>query len=238
MSARRTGRLAQITIMAMLAGVGGCAPTANIEGEGQGELARLAEAGQWREIAEKNVGCSSRTEACAKEHAIKGDACLRLVIQQPVSASVDDKDTRKLLDCAEDAYRRALEASPSKSAPSRISYHGGLLLTLSERRNRLDARTKERKLDRENEKLLIAAQEARREVPDSGLGYLYGASAYVYRASLNPEGRARCNDLRQAEALLKRSPPQSRQLVDEELRISVLVKRELRESRCRSIRQL
>jgi len=74
-------------------------------------------------------------------------------------------------------------------------------------------------------------------VPDSGLGYLYGASAYVYRASLKPEGRPRCDDLRQAERLLRRSPPQSRQLVDEERRISALVKRELRESRCAPIRR-
>ena len=235
MSARNQGRLAQIIIIAMLAGIGGCAPTTTIQGDT--DLQRLASAGQWRAITEASVRCSDRTEACAKQHAIKGDACLRLVIQQPVSASADEKNTRKLLDCAEDAYRRALATSPSKSASSRISYHGGLLLTLSERRNRLDAFTKERKLDRENEKLLLAAQDTRREVPDSGLGYLYGASAYVYRASLKPEGRPRCDDLRQAERLLRRSPPQSRQLVDEERRISALVKRELRESRCAPIRR-
>ena len=233
MSARRNGRLALIMFTAMLVGLGGCAPTETVESETA--LQRLADAGQWRAITEQNVRCSGRTEACAKEHAIKGDACLRLVIQQPTSASAADKNTRKLLDCAEDAYLRALEKSPAKTAPSRISYHGGLLLTLSERRNRLDAFTKEQKLDRENEKLLRAAQDTRREVPDSGLGYLYGASAFVYRASLRPEGRARCPDLRQADMLLKRSPPLSRQLIDEERRIRGLVTRELRESRCSSI---
>ncbi len=227
--------MAQITIVALLVGTGGCAPTATVESESA--LQTLAEAGQWRAITEQSVRCGGRTEACAKEHAIKGDACLRLVIQQPTSASADDKNTRKLLDCAEEAYRRALEKSPTKTAPSRISYHGGLLLTLSERRNRLDVGTKERKLDRENEKLLRAAQDTRREVPGSGLGYLYGASAYVYRASLKPEGRARCPDLRQAEMLLKRSPPLSRQLVDEERRIRDLIKRELRESRCGAVRR-
>lgn len=235
MSARRTGRLAPVMIMIALAGIGGCAPSTTVERES--DLQRLAAAGQWRAITEKGVRCGGSTEACAKEHAIKGDACLRLVIQQPNSASTDDRNTRKLLDCAEDAYRRALQKSPAKTAPSRISYHGGLLLTLSERRNRLDARTKERKLDRENEKLLIAAQDARREVPNSGLGYLYGASAFVYRASLKPEGRPRCNDLRQAEMLLKRSPPLTRELIEEERRISALVKRELRESRCAPIRR-
>lgn len=200
-------------------------------------LTARAVAGEFNAIAVTNIRCNANTEACAKSHAVKGDACLKLAIQQPQSASVQDSRMRDLLDCAEDGYRKALALQPERNAPSRISYHGGLLLTLSERRNRLDG-VKEQKLDRENEKLLIAAQDARREVPGSALGFLYGASAHVYRATLKPRGRDRCNDLRQAESMLKRSPPPPNELADEQRRIRSLVQQQLRENRCPRIRRI
>ena len=188
-------------------------------------------ASDWNSIAVTSVACGARSEACAEAHAAKGDACLRLAIKQPQTASAKNSRVRELLDCAEEGYRKALSKQPSKTSPSRISYHGGLLLTLSERRNRLDT-VKEKKLDRENEKLLIAAQDTRREVPGSALGFIYGASAHIYRATLNPRGRDRCNDLRQAEAMLRRSPPPPRQLTAELERIRSLAQRQLRENSC------
>jgi hypothetical protein len=196
-----------------------------------------AVAGDFTSIAVTNIRCNARSEACAKSHATKGDACLRLAIQQPQSASAQDSKMRDLLDCAETGYRKALALQPDPSTPSRVSYHGGLLLTLSERRNRLDD-VQDRKLDRENEKLLMAAQEARREVPSSALGFLYGASAHVYRATLKPKGRHRCNDLRQAESLLRRSPPPPSQLVSEQQRIRALVQRQLQANACPRIRRI
>jgi len=188
-------------------------------------------AGDFNSIAVTDISCNERTEACAKSHATKGDACLRLAIEQPQSASAQDAKMRRLLDCAETGYRKALALQPQKNAPSRVSYHGGLLLTLSERRNRLDD-VRDKKLDRENEKLLMAARDARREVPGSALGFLYGASAHVYRATLSPQGRSRCSDLRQAELMLQRSPPPPRELVEEQRRISSLVQRTLRSNGC------
>jgi hypothetical protein len=226
--------------MALVAVIGalmtlGCAGT-NDEAMSETLTAR-AVAGDFNSIAVTDIRCSARTESCAKSHAVKGDACLKLAIQQPGTASVQDAKTRELLDCAELGYRKALELQPDRTVPSRASYHGGLLLTLSERRNRLDD-AKERKLDRENEKLLIAAQDARREVPENALGFLYGASAHVYRATLQPQGRDRCNDLRQAESMLRRSPPPPIALTDEQNRISALVQRQLRESRCPRIQRM
>jgi len=213
----------------------GCASTT--DGGLGNTLPAHAVAGDFNSIAVTDIHCNDRTEACAKSHAVKGDACLRLAIEQPQSASAQDAKMRHLLDCAETGYRKALALQPQKSARSRVSYHGGLLLTLSERRNRLDD-VKEQKLDRENEKLLIAAQDARREVPSSALGFLYGASAHVYRATLAPQGHARCNDLRQAESLLKRSPPPPSALVEEQRRISSLVQRQLRSNGCPRIRRM
>ncbi|MGB5831642.1 MAG: hypothetical protein WBG92_06580 [Thiohalocapsa sp.] len=214
----------------------GCSGTPTTVGAGGGDsLERMAVAGDWNSIAITSVSCGTRSNACADTHATKGDACLRLAIQQPQSASSKDSRMRELLDCAEEGYRKALAKQPSKTVPSRVSYHGGLLLTLSERRNRLDDRAKDKKLDRENEKLLIAAQDARREVRGSALGFLYGASAHVYRAALRPRGRDRCNDLRQADAMLQRSPPPPRELVAEQERIRSLAKRELRANGCSRI---
>jgi hypothetical protein len=196
-----------------------------------------AVAGDFASIAVAEVRCNARTEACAKSHATKGDACLRLAIQQPQTASATDAKMRELLDCAEAGYRNALALQPDRNAPSRLSYHGGLLLTLSERRNRLDD-VRGNKLDRENDKLLMAAQDARREATGNALGFLYGASAHVYRATLKPRGRARCNDLRLAESLLNRSPAPLPQLADEQRRIHTLVQQQLRENGCPRIRRL
>lgn len=225
-------------MLATLLWLAGCAEMPPIDGEaGEERLSEMVEAGEWNAIAGMQIRCGERTEACARAHAAKGDACLRLVIQQPQSASATDGRTRKLLDCAEGSYRTALSKLPSVTDPGRISYHGGLLLTLSERRNRLDAQTREQRLDRENEKLLKASEDARREAPSSALGYLYGASAHAYRAVLKPQGSARCDDLRRAEAMLKRSPPPPSQLVAEQTRIASLIKRELKLSRCPAVRR-
>ncbi|MGB5737171.1 MAG: hypothetical protein WBM40_22315 [Thiohalocapsa sp.] len=229
--------IAVTLLCALLAAGCGTAPTPNGIG-GDGDLGRTAVAGDWNSIAVTSVNCRSRSDACAKADAAKGDACLRLAIEQPQSASAKDSRMRELLDCAEDGYRKALKKQPSTKSPSRLSYHGGLLLTLSERRNRLDDRVKEKKLDRENEKLLIAAQDARREAPGSALGFLYGASAHVYRAALRPRGRDRCDDLRQAEAMLQRSPTPPRELVAEQERIRTLTQRQLRENSCPRINRL
>lgn len=201
------------------------------------DLTARAVAGDFHSIAVTDIRCNARTEECAKSHAVKGDACLKLAIQQPATASAQDAKVRELLDCAETGYRKALELQPDRNAQSRVSYHGGLLLTLSERRNRLDD-VREKKLDRENEKLLMAAQDARREVADSALGFLYGASAHAYRAALLPQGRDRCNDLRQAESMLGRSPPPPPQLTAEQQRIRTLVAQQLRANGCPRIQRM
>jgi len=221
---------------ALIAGCGGTPTSGGAVGD-NAAVPRMAIAGDWHSIAATKVGCNARTDTCAQAHATKGDACLRLAIQQPQSASSKESRMRNLLDCAEEGYRKALQKQSSKTAPSRISYHGGLLLTLSERRNRFDDAVKEKKLDRENEKLLMAAQGARREVPSSALGYLYGASAHVYRAALQPRGRDRCGDLRQAAAMLRRSPPPPRALAAEQERIRKLTQQQLRENSCPRIRR-
>jgi hypothetical protein len=126
-----------------------------------------------------------------------------------------------------------LKLQKSSDNASVASYHGGLLLTLSERRNRLDASVQENKLDRENQKLLKASEEARTTVPDSALGYIYGASAHVYNALLKESGRNRCDDLARAASMLRRSPPPPRELSEEERRLQTLVERELRQNQCR-----
>jgi hypothetical protein len=221
---------ALLTTLSILLGAG-CAGGGTQDDSISETLTRRAIAGDFNSIAVTNVRCETKTEDCAKAHATKGDACLRLAIQQPQTATASESRMRDLLDCAEEGYRKALQKQPSTTAPSRISYHGGLLLTLSERRNRLDD-VKEKKLDRENEKLLMAAQDARREVPGSALGFLYGSSAHVYRATLKPRGRSRCNDLRQAESMLRRSPSPPVELEDEQQRMRSLTQRQLRENGC------
>lgn len=222
-------------ILVVSAWLAGCSSTVTLDSERAIE-AQVA-SGDWASLSTAKIACTGRSDACAKAYAAKADACLRLGIQQPQGASVKDDRTRSLLDCAEENYRTALARLPSQSAPSRVSYHGGLLLTLSERRNRLDDGTKEKRLDRENEKLLMAAQDARREVAGSALGYLYGASAHAYRAALQPTGRDRCNDLRQADMLMQRSPSPPAELVDEQERIASLIRRELRRNGCPVIRR-
>ncbi len=231
----RTGSaLVPAAILAAILGAGCTGGKDAVVGEA---LPARAIAGDFSSIAVTDIRCNKRTEACAKSHAVKGDACLRLAIQQPQSASAQDARMHHLLDCAETGYRKALALQAQKNAPSRVSYHGGLLLTLSERRNRLDD-VKEKKLDRENEKLLMAAQDARREVPGSALGFVYGASAHVYRAALKPRGRDRCNDLRQAESMLRRAPPPPSALAEEQRRIGSLAQRQLRSNGCPRIRRI
>lgn len=203
-----------------------------VDGDENPALERMLSAGDWAALSTANIRCATPGEACAKAHAAKGDACLRLAIQLPPSASEKDARTRQLLDCAEENYHKALAQQTTSAAPSRVSFHGGLLLTLSERRNRLDALAKDKQLDRENEKLMMAAQNARREAAGSALGYLYGASALAYRATLKPTGRDRCNDLRQAEMLLGRSPSPPPELTDEQARITRLVGQQLRANGC------
>lgn len=229
--------LEQIIVVAVVVGLLGCAPIPVSDEEvGSEQLQALAAAGNWNAVVNASVRCGERGDACAKQYAAKGDACLRLAIQQPQSASVRDNRTQKLLDCAMESYREALQQAPA-NATSRISYHGGLLLTLSEQRNRLDSSAPQSERERNNERLLMAAQDARREAPSSALGYLYGASAHVYRAALKPDPRHRCNDLRQAESMLKRSPPPPPTLADEEARLKSLIARQLREGRCSTIRR-
>jgi len=233
----KSGLLAGIGALLALA-IAGCETTPSTGGIGGGDDAQqTVVASDWGSVGRTKVSCNAATDACAKAHAARGDACLRLAIQQPATASASDTRMRQLLDCAEEGYRQALLKQPGKNAPSRISYHGGLLLTLSERRNRLDDLTKEKKLDRENDKLLIAAQDARREVPSSALGYLYGASAHVYRAAMKPRGRDRCNDLRMAETMLQRSPSPPKELAAEQDRMRTLTQRELRDNACPRIRR-
>lgn len=208
---------------------GGCAAT---DDGALGERLRAhAIAGDFNAIAVTNIRCNAATEACAKSHAVKGDACLRLAIQQPPDASLRDSRVQALLDCAERGYRKALALQPDRAARSRTSYHGGLLLTLSERRNRMD-NVGAQQLHQQNEKLLMATRDTRREAPDSALGFLYGASAHLYRTTLRPPDRERCNDLRQAETMLKRSPAPPHALADEHRRMRSLVQRQLRENDC------
>lgn len=231
MTPHRHHRAAALVALLLLAGC--AAPTVTGEDGGDPALERLAAAGEWTTLAAARVSCASGSgDGCAKAYASKGDACLRLAIQQPPGASDKDAQLRELLDCAEDNYRKALVKQTSKATPAGQSIHGGLLLTLSERRNRLDDMAKEKKLDRENEKLMMAAQDARREAAGSALGYLYGASAHAYRAMLKPAGGDRCPDLRTAEMLLQRSPTPPPQLVEEQQRLNGLVGKQLRASGC------
>lgn len=227
-------------IAAVLGLVVGC-ETQPIAESGPGlnpsQLEALVTAGNWEGIAASTINCSQPTDACAEAHATHADACLRLAIQLPADASATHGRTRKLLDAAEDGYRRALALQRSGQSPSIASYHAGLLLTLSERRNRLDASVREQKLDRENHKLLGAAEEARAQVPDSAFGFIYGASAMVYHALLKESGSDRCADLRQAEVMLKRSPEPPPELINDQQRLQRLIQRGLRESNCAAARQ-
>jgi hypothetical protein len=201
------------------------------------QLQPLVDANNWEAIAATRVNCRQSTEDCAEAHAIHADASLRLAIQLPPEASATRGRTRKLLDAAESGYRQALALQPSPQSPSLASYHGGLLLTLSERRNRLDASVREQRLDRENQKLLAAAEVARVQVPDSALGFIYGASALVYHALLKDSGGDRCAGLAQAEAMLKRSPTPPAELLKDQQRLKTLIQRSKQESRCAPTRR-
>lgn len=196
------------------------------------ELQRLAGDRDWNSIAEARVDCDARADACAEAHATWADACLRLAIELPADALATRGRARRLLDNAEYGYRTALTLQPESEAPSRASYHGGLLLTLSERRNRLDASVRERRLARENQKLLRAAKTARSEVADDALGYVYGASALVFDALLSEPGPDRCRALRAAESMLERAPEPPPALLGEQRRLERLVARELRGNGC------
>jgi hypothetical protein len=228
-------RWQSLLVATVILATGGC-ETQPVMDAGPGlpisRVQALEAANDWEKLAETQIGCNDRSDACAEAHATRADACLRLAIQLPLNASAERGRTRKLLDRAESSYRKALKLQKSSDTARVASYQGGLLLTLSERRNRLDASVEENKLDRENQKLLKAAAEARSKVPDSALGYIYGASAHVYNALLKESGRDRCDDLRQAAIMLKRSPPPPRELSDDEQRLQTLVERELRQNRC------
>lgn len=168
---------------------------------------------------------------CAQQHAEKADACLRDAIELSLAQSHWDSDVRRLLDCAERNYQSALRVSAAdKGAPARISYHGGLLMTLSERRNRLDDQARDGELARVNEQLLAAADAARLEAPDDALGFLYGASARLFRATLHQDTDKRCSDLRDAAAMLAKTPAPPAPLGTEEKRLSALATSEL--ARC------
>ena len=223
-------------ILGLVLGIAGCETTPVADGPAidAAEVERLAKAGDWNSIANASFQCAERTEACAKAYATKGDACLRLAIQQPLSDKGQNALVTRLLDCAENSYRTALLRQPSVTSKGRPSYHGGLLLTLSERRNRLSDGDKAR-LAQENDKLLRAADVARREAPNSAFGFLYGASAQVYRAVLQPGGRGRCGDLAAAYDLLKRSPRTPTQLTDEAVRIRALTRLQLRSNGCGTV---
>lgn len=226
--------LVLVLMLLLTLALAGCATTPGQSGPllGDEKVAALAAAGDWATLAAGRIACKAQTEDCAKAHATQGDACLRLAIELPQGADQQNQRLRRLLDCAEAAYRQALAYQPDPNAASRVSFHGGLLLTLSERRNRLDNLERGDRLGMENERLLLAAQAARREASGNALGFVYGASAHAYRALLKPTGRARCNDLRQAQAMLNRSPPPPRELSDERARISSLIARELRSNAC------
>ncbi|WP_200344059.1 hypothetical protein [Halochromatium glycolicum] len=196
------------------------------------ELYALVDASDWEAVAHSRLDCEQPGNACAAAHASHADACLRLAIQLPVEASATRGQTRRLLDSAESGYRQAIALQRSSDAPSLASYHGGLLLTLSERRNRLDVSEQEQRLERENEKLLEAAEQARSAVADSALGFIYGASAHVYRALRREPGADRCDDLRQAAAMLQQAPSPPAELSGEAQRLQTLVTRELQENAC------
>lgn len=224
------------TLLGLLAG---CETQPVVEsgpGLNPSQLQALVAASNWEAIAAASINCSEATDLCAEAHAIHADACLRLAIQLPPDASATGGRTRQLLDAAEAGYRNALTLQRSSTSPSIASYHGGLLLTLSERRNRLDATVREQKLDRENQKLLEAAREARTRVPDSAFGYIYGASALVYHALLKQSGQERCTGLKQAETMLKRSPTPPAELLNDQQRLQTLIQRGLRESSCTASR--
>jgi hypothetical protein len=201
------------------------------------ELWSLVDSSDWEEIAQSQLDCDQPGDACATAHASHADACLRLAIQLPVEASSARGRTRRLLDGAESGYRKALALQRSDDPPSLASYHGSLLLTLSERRNRLDVSEEEQRLERENEKLLQAAEQARSAVADSALGFIYGASAHVYRALRRKPGPDRCNDLQQAAVMLARAPSPPGELVGEMRRLQTLVARELQENACSTSRR-
>ena len=229
-----------LLIAALLGLVVGC-ETQPVAESGPGlnpsQLQALVTAGNWEGIAASRINCSQATDACAEAHATHADACLRLAIQLPAEASATGGRTRKLLDAAEDGYRQALTLQRSSQSPSIASYHGGLLLTLSERRNRLDASVREQKLDRENQKLLAAADEARAKVPESAFGFIYGASAMVYHALLKASGSDRCADLKQAQTMLRRSPEPPAELINDQQRLQRLIQRGLRQSNCAALQQ-
>ncbi len=196
------------------------------------QLRELVAASDWEGIVAATIACNAASDSCAETHAIRADACLRLAIQQPTDAPAPRGRTRALLDAAESGYRQALALQGARQSPSLASYHGGLLLTLSERRNRLDTSVREHKLERENSKLLKAAEKARAQVPESALGFVYGASALVYHALLTESGRARCVELEQAERLLGHAPEPPSELIAEKARLQTLIEHGLRESDC------
>ncbi|MBK5930317.1 hypothetical protein CCR82_07220 [Halochromatium salexigens] len=196
------------------------------------QLQALVADSDWEAIVAADIDCGEPSDTCAEVHAIRADACLRLAIQLPVDASATRGRTRQLLDAAESGYRQALLLHHSSASPSMASYHGGLLLTLSERRNRLDASVRERTLDRENQKLLAAANQARAQVPDSALGFIYTASALLYHALLKESGGNRCQGLGQAEAMLKQTPAPPAELMNDHQRLQTLIEQELRKSHC------
>jgi hypothetical protein len=233
------GNLAALLLLSLLGLVAGC-ETQPIAESGPGltpsQLQALVAASDWEGIAAAGIHCREATDLCAEAHATHADACLRLAIQLPADASATQGRTRKLLGAAEAGYRQALALQQSTDSPSIASYHGGLLLTLSERRNRLDASVREKKLDRENQKLLAAAEKARAQVPDSALGFIYGASALVYHALLKESGSELCAGLKQAASMLKRSPEPPAELVNDQQRLQMLIQRSLRESDCTSTR--
>jgi hypothetical protein len=167
-------------------------------------------------------------EDCAEQAATKADDCLREAINLPLNIAYRDPDMRRLLDCAERHYRAALAHSKAEPGSSRrVAFHGGLLLTLSERRNRLDNLAGEARVERENDKLLAAADAARDEAPDDALGFLYGASARLFRATLIADTTQRCADLRDATKMLTRAPAPPDALFEEQARLSALAIAEL-----------
>ncbi|MFP4603062.1 MAG: phosphatase PAP2 family protein [Halochromatium sp.] len=233
--APRRGLLRTLFVVAFLALAVGC-ETQSIVGTGpELDLEQLQErvaASDWEAIVAATIDCDEPSDTCAEVHAIQADACLRLAIQLPAEASATGGRTRRLLDAAEAGYREALRLQRSREAPAMASYHGGLLLTLSERRNRLDASVREQKLARENQKLLEAANQARAQVPDSALGFIYSASALLYHALLMESGSDRCHGLGQAEAMLKQTPVPPAELVNDHQRLQTLIDQELGKSNC------
>ncbi|WPL12637.1 MULTISPECIES: hypothetical protein [Thiorhodovibrio] len=174
---------------------------------------------------------------CAEEEAKQADDCLRQAIELPHTTSYRDDEMRRLLGCAERRYRKALTLSASEQGSiRRVAYHGGLLLALSERRNRLDDNTAEPRVGRENRKLLEAADDTRDEAPESALGFLYGASARLFRATLSDDPVSVCSDLREAAAMLNASPPPPDALAAEQQRLSEVAGSELK--RCETLAQL